>query len=71
MYLLYIDENGRISILNKTGGRILELCDGQHSIEDIAKILSSEFTGTSYKECLENVKRFIDELRRRGIIEIT
>ncbi|MGA1825083.1 MAG: PqqD family protein [bacterium] len=58
----------RSHFLNKNGARIYELCDGEHSVNDIAQLLADEYPSVSQDALFENVIFIIRQLQRKDII---
>ena len=54
--------------LNEIGSSIWSLCDGNHSVEDITKILSKTYNVSS-KVLLDDVKDYIANLRSLSLLE--
>jgi len=54
-------------VLNDTGVTFLELCDGQHDMGEIIRIMSEAFDVDS-ETLLEDLRSFIEELAELGII---
>ena len=42
-YVVYMSERERVLFLNNTAAVILELCDGEHTLEEIAAILVAAY----------------------------
>lgn len=42
-YVVYLSARERVFFLNNTAAVILELCDGEHTLEEIAKILVAAY----------------------------
>lgn len=61
-------EGGQMHQLNLIGGLIWNLCDGNHSPEEIADELGREFE-VQPRELLEDVKEFIENLHARGWLQ--
>lgn len=57
-------------ILNATAGRIFSLCDGEHTIEEIAEILRSELRLPEGSQILEDVKRQTEYFLQKRIVEV-
>ncbi len=55
-----------VVVLNRTGAAILELCDGQHSMEGIVAELGERYRTVSGEE----VRRFLDGLAARRCVEL-
>lgn len=69
-YLVYNPKDEKVYILNLVGGRILELCDGKRTIEDIAKKIIEEYADVSYEKCLDDVRKFVEKLAEIGLVEV-
>jgi hypothetical protein len=63
---LLIQRNNTYEI-EETGVRIWELCDGAHSIEEIARVLASEYD-VSFEIALADSQQFIQELSAKGLL---
>ncbi len=59
---------GQMHQLNLIGGMIWNLCDGQHSIEEISSELALEFEADS-EELIDDVRGFVSDLQARGWID--
>lgn len=57
-------------ILNPTASRIFKLCDGEHNIGQIARILSKEFEFPDRKKVLRDVTNCIQTLTSERLIKI-
>ncbi len=53
--------------LDDLGGRVWNLCDGKHTVEEIAAVLSAEF-GAGAEPLLPRLTRFIQYLDRARLI---
>ena len=51
--------------LNATAVAVLELCDGERSLDDIAGVLSERYGGA---ELRDDVAELIDGLAQRGLV---
>jgi coenzyme PQQ biosynthesis protein PqqD len=51
--------------LNPTAAQVLELCDGERTIEDIADVLSERFDGADVHH---DVEHLLLELANRGMV---
>lgn len=51
-------------VLNETGARIWELCDGKHNVKEIIEIIYSEFDASmfSFDQLVNHVNSFLQEL---------
>jgi hypothetical protein len=55
--------------INGTAARIIELLDGERSVADVAQILCDEFDA-SLGQVSEEAKALLDDLSRRGVLEV-
>jgi pyrroloquinoline quinone biosynthesis protein D len=51
--------------LNETAARVLELCDGERSVEEIASELSARYSGA---DVVEDVRELIGGLVQHGFL---
>jgi len=51
-------------LLNQTGAQILELCDGQRSIADIARILEERY----HCDVTADVVEYLSQLEERELV---
>ncbi len=51
--------------LNPTAAAVLELCDGERSIDEIVGALSTRYEGTDLRD---NVQGLVDGLTQRGLV---
>jgi radical SAM protein with 4Fe4S-binding SPASM domain len=65
--ILY-DSTRNFSLLNSTGVMIWELCDGEHSIQDITDEFLSAYEAEPECVCAD-VKRMVGEFAMRGLLE--
>lgn len=63
-FLVMNTKNGEVYQTNETGKKILELCDGKKTVEEIIKELCPS------KEAEKEVKEYFDELRKAGAITL-
>ena len=52
-------------VLNETAIEVLELCDGDRSLDDIAAVLSERYEGA---EVRDDVSELIDGIGERGLV---
>jgi hypothetical protein len=67
--LVVVPTEAKVEVLNPVGGRIFELLDGSHSVEDIVGILVDEFE-VSEEQARTDCDAFIGELRERNMLEV-
>ena len=51
--------------LNETAARVLELCDGERSVEDIAAALSARYSGA---DVTDDVRELLGGMRNHGLV---
>ena len=51
--------------LNPTAAEVLELCDGERSLEDIVGVLAARYDGA---EVSEDVRSLVDAMAQRGLL---
>lgn len=59
--------DGMIRVLNETGNRIWELCDGNISSGDIAGVIHEEFE-VSLEDAMSDVDAFLASMDEKGLI---
>ena len=58
-----------VLMLNPTGAAILELCDGQHTILEVATTLAEQY-GVTPEEITPDVIEYLDRLHVKRLIEL-
>jgi pyrroloquinoline quinone biosynthesis protein D len=53
--------------LNPTAAEVLELCDGEHSLDDIAGTLSAHYQGADVRD---DVRDLVDAMAQQGLVVI-
>lgn len=51
--------------LNATAAEVLEMCDGEHSLSDIAAVLGARYGGADVRD---DVSGLIDAMAQRGLL---
>jgi pyrroloquinoline quinone biosynthesis protein D len=51
--------------LNPTAAEVLELCDGERSLDDIVGALSARYDGTDVRD---DVHELVDAMTQRGLV---
>lgn len=51
--------------LNPSAAAVLELCDGERSVEDIVEVLSARYAGADVGE---DVRELLDGMTERGLV---
>ena len=62
-HLLLIPEGA--VLLNPTAAQVLELCDGERSVDDIVAALSARYEGADLRD---DVKELIDAMAQKGLV---
>jgi pyrroloquinoline quinone biosynthesis protein D len=62
-HLLLIPEGA--VLLNPTAAQVLELCDGERSVDDIVAALSARYDGADLRD---DVQELIDAMTQRGLV---
>ena len=62
-HLLLIPEG--VVRLNPTAAEVLELCDGERSLDDIVGELSARYDGADVRE---DVREMVDAMAQRGLV---
>lgn len=58
-----------VRMFNAVGSRIWELSDGEHTVDEIAEVLTVEYAITT-DAAQESVGRFVEELLNKGLLEL-
>ncbi|MBE3519178.1 MAG: PqqD family peptide modification chaperone [Firmicutes bacterium] len=66
-FYIYDEDNGRIKVVNQTGKRILDLCDGSRDIAEIVAALTNEFEGPPDR-IESDVRGFISQMITEGLV---
>jgi pyrroloquinoline quinone biosynthesis protein D len=64
-HLLLIPEGA--VLLNPTAAQVLELCDGERSLDDIAGALSARYEGADVRD---DVRELLDDMEQQGLVVI-
>jgi pyrroloquinoline quinone biosynthesis protein D len=51
--------------LNPTAAQVLELCDGERSLDDIVGVLSARYQGADLRD---DVHELVDAMAQRGLV---
>jgi radical SAM protein with 4Fe4S-binding SPASM domain len=66
-YSLFNPVDNREYMVNYAGFRILEHCDGAHTIEEIASVMAADF-GQSESEAMDYVSEFLAAMTGKGMV---
>jgi len=65
---LYDHENVCVQVANRTALHILELCDDEHSVNDIIEDLAMLFPDVPKSKLEKDVTHFIADLIKEGVV---
>ncbi len=65
--LVHDPVHDKVHVLNGTAGYVLELCDGTHSVADIARSLS-DATGAEYDVVLRDIGGVVRDFEGLGLL---
>jgi hypothetical protein len=69
MATIFERETGRMLLVNQVGLRILDLCDGAHSVSDISKSIEKEFDSTVESGQIQgDIRTFLDVAHEKGVL---
>jgi coenzyme PQQ biosynthesis protein PqqD len=66
-YMILYPERGMT--LNDAAASIVKLCDGARTIDDIARELATAAAGADVETIRKDVVAFLEEMRKRGLME--
>ena len=67
--LLYSAEEEAINVLNPTAQLIWELCDGEHTIEDMEQAIRASFSVTDAHDVGADVERTLEVFAGKGLLK--
>ena len=65
---LYSVEGKAVHVLNPTAHLIWDLCDGEHSLEDIELAIRSSFAIPEGRDVQADIRRTVAELSEKGLL---
>ena len=65
--LVVIPGRAEVKVLNPVAIKVFGLLDGQHSVDEIARMVVEEFDVT-HDEAVKDVRAFIEELEKNGML---
>ena len=68
-YVYIHEDDGTTITLNPTASAVFDMCDGQTTAEDMAKLLS-ETLGVDYNDALRDVRDILAELSGFGFFQV-
>jgi hypothetical protein len=67
--LLYSAEEEAIHILNPTAQLIWELCDGEHTVEDMEQAIRASFSVTDEHDVTGDIRRTLEVFAGKGLLK--
>lgn len=69
-YLIYNTRSDELHLIPPTGFLVYSLCDGSHSVREIAKKLADKLRATDRVDLELRVREYLCHLVARGILEV-
>ena len=66
--ILYDLANKDLHVLNAAAAKVFQLCDGFHTLEEIARKLVESFDGVEYAQAYEDAKRTLVVLEAKHLV---
>ena len=63
--LVHDRRHGKIHVLNESAAKVLQLCDGSHDVDAIAR----ELAGDQHDSARNDIARIIEQFQALGLIE--
>ena len=67
--LVVLPGRAEVKVLNPVAIKVFGLLDGQHSVEEIAQLVTAEFE-VDHEQAISDIRRFLDELERHGMLAL-
>jgi hypothetical protein len=67
--ILYNTNRKAIHVLNPTARLIWDLCDGEHSLQDMEQTMRSNFSIPREQDVYADILRILDEFASKGLVE--
>jgi hypothetical protein len=67
--LLYSNHAGAIHILNPTAKLIWQLCDGNHTLEDMKQKITSSFSVDAGYDIMKDIKQTLENFNEKQLLE--
>lgn len=67
--LLYDLDGDAIHTLNPTAQVIWELCDGEHSVEDMRRSIKASFRVDDNHDVSEDIRRTLEHFQAKGLLQ--
>lgn len=69
VYVVILAGKGKLFITNATGRRVLDLCDGTKTLEEIVDLMHSEYPGVDRAQIQSDVEKWLEVASAKGVIE--
>lgn len=69
LFLLYPPSKPRPHFLNRTAMAVLECCDGEHSLDDLARVLAARFADAPRDTLARDVQRCLHLFQTLGLVD--
>ena len=66
--MLFDAATSKFFVLNPSMALAWKCCDGEHSLEDIATQLVTDFQGVTSEQAVDDVMRAVEELRKLSLL---
>jgi PqqD family protein of HPr-rel-A system len=67
--VLFNKETGAVHVLNPTADRIWELCDGEHSIQEIEDEVRREFHPDGDRDIAADIRNVLERFTKEGLLD--
>jgi len=67
--LVHDPDRGKVHVLNASGGKVIELCDGTRTVAEVAVYLAGVYS-IDIGRAQSDVKRVLGEFEALGIVEL-
>lgn len=66
--LLYDAHAGTVHVLNSTARLVWDLCDGEHTVSEIAEAIEAHFSVPAERDVLDDVRNTLASLVHKGLL---
>ncbi len=67
--MLYSATDEMVHILNPTAHLIWELCDGEHTLADIEKVIRAKFSVPQAHNVEQDIRHTLDSFAQKGLLQ--
>ena len=68
-FLIYSVEHKELHVINPTARVIWDLCDGEHSISDMEKVLLANYAVPADSDIITDINTAINAFQQKGLLE--